>query len=309
MSTLLIAEHQHTALLPASARALSAALKLGAPVTVLVAGDQALGAAEEAARLIGVASVIHVDAPHYRDGLAEELSALTVSMADAYEAIVMPANVFGRNILPRVAASLDIAPITDVVAIESPDTFVRPIYAGNALARIKSLDSKRLLSVRPTSFEAAMAGGTAPIHSAVPLAPVALSHFVGRALSPSDRPDLNAARVVVSGGRALQSAENFKLIEALADKLQGAVGASRAAVDAGYVANDRQVGQTGTIVAPELYIAVGISGAVQHLAGMKDSQVIVAINKDPEAPIFKVADYGLVADLFEAVPQLIDALG
>jgi electron transfer flavoprotein alpha subunit len=309
MPTLVIAEHSNLTLRASTLHAVAAALQLGEPVSVLVAGYGAGSAAQEATQVVGVHQVIHADAPHYAEQLAEEMAVLIQKLAADFTAIIAPATVFGRNLLPRVAALLDIAPITDILAIESNDTFVRPIYAGNALAKVQSLEAKKILSVRPTSFEAAAAvGGNASVVQIEPMVSVGLSHFKSRDLASSDRPELAGARVVVSGGRGLQSGENFQMLEALADKLGAAIGASRAAVDAGYVPNDYQVGQTGKIVAPELYIAVGISGAVQHLAGMKDSKVIVAINKDPDAPIFQVADYGLVADLFQAVPELTAAL-
>jgi len=309
MAILVIAEHSNLVLRASTLHTVSAALQFGEPVSVLVAGYGASSAAQEAAHIAGVHTVLHADAPHYAEQLAEELAVLIQKLAADFDCILAPATVFGRNVLPRVAALLDIAPITDVLKIESNDTFVRPIYAGNALAKVQSLEAKKILSVRPTSFEAASSeGGNASVVQIDALPSTGLSQFQSRDLASSDRPELAGARVVVSGGRGLQSGENFKMLEALADKLGAAIGASRAAVDAGYVPNDYQVGQTGKIVAPELYIAVGISGAVQHLAGMKDSKVIVAINKDPDAPIFQVADYGLVADLFQVVPELTAAL-
>ena len=309
MRTLVIAEHTHAALRAATCNAVTAAGRLGAPVTVLVAGHAAGAAAAAAARIAGVDAVLHADAPHYAEQLAEDLAALIQGVAGDFQFIVAPATVFGRNVLPRVAALLDVAQVSDVVAIESSDTFVRPIYAGNALARVQSRDSVKVLTVRPTAFDAAPdSGGGAPVETLPARPALGLARFESRELTVSARPELAGARVVVSGGRGLQSAENFQLLEALADKLGAAIGASRAAVDSGYVPNDCQVGQTGKIVAPELYIAVGISGAIQHLAGMKDSKVIVAINKDADAPIFQVADYGLVADLFQAVPELTQAL-
>lgn len=309
MATLVIAEHSNLALRASTLNTIAAALQLGEPVHVCVAGYGAQTAALEASQAVGVDQVHHCEAPHYAEQLAEELAVLIYKLAADFNTVIAPATVFGRNLLPRVAAMLDIAPVTDVVAIESNDTFVRPIYAGNALARIQTLEPKKLLSVRPTSFEATAAhGGNANVAQLEPLPALGFSQFQSRDLARSARPELAGARVVVSGGRGLQSAENFQMLEALADKLGAAMGASRAAVDAGYVPNDYQVGQTGKIVAPELYIAVGISGAVQHLAGMKDSKVIVAINKDQDAPIFQVADYGLVADLFQAVPELTAAL-
>jgi len=309
MATLVIAEHSNLVLRASTLNTVAAAIQLGEPVSVLVAGYGAATAAQEATQIMGVHQVLHSEAPQYAEQLAEELAVLIHKLASDFTTILAPATVFGRNLLPRVAALLDIAPITDVLTIESNDTFVRPIYAGNALAKVQSLEAKKLLSVRPTSFEAAVAqGGNASLVQIESLPATGLSQFKSRDLASSDRPELAGARVVVSGGRGLQSGENFKMLENLADKLGAAIGASRAAVDAGYVPNDYQVGQTGKIVAPELYIAVGISGAVQHLAGMKDSKVIVAINKDPDAPIFQVADYGLVADLFQAVPELTAAL-
>ena len=309
MATLILAEHTHGALRAATLNTVAAAARFGEPVTVLVAGHQAGGAAQAASQVAGVARVLHADAPHYAEQLAEDLAALVVGLAAGYTQILAPATVFGRNVLPRVAALLDVAQISDVVAIESVDTFVRPIYAGNALAQVQSLDAIKVLTVRPTAFDGAAASGGQASLEAVPAGPaLGLSRFESRELTKSERPELAGARVVVSGGRGLQSGDNFKLLEALADKLGAAIGASRAAVDAGFVPNDYQVGQTGKIVAPQLYIAVGISGAIQHLAGMKDSKVIVAINKDADAPIFQVADYGLVADLFQAVPELTQAL-
>ena len=309
MATLIIAEHTHGALRAATLNSVAAAGRFGEPVTVLVAGHDAGPAAQAAARVTGVHHVLHADAAHYAEQLAEDLAALVVSLAAGFTQIIAPATVFGRNLLPRVAALLDVAQISDVVAIESADTFVRPIYAGNALARVQSLDGVKVLTVRPTAFDAAPAtGGDATVEAVSPAAASGLTRFESRELSVSARPELAGAKVVVSGGRGLQSGENFRLLEALADKLNAAIGASRAAVDAGFVPNDYQVGQTGKIVAPQLYIAVGISGAIQHLAGMKESKVIVAINKDPDAPIFQVADYGLVADLFQAVPELTQAL-
>jgi len=309
MATLVIAEHSNQVLRASTFNTVAAAQQFNEPISLLVAGHNASSAAQEATHIVGVHQVLHVDAPHYAEQLAEELAVLIHHLAAEFTTIIAPATVFGRNLLPRVAALLDIAPITDVLKIESNDTFVRPIYAGNALSKVQSLEAKKLLSVRPTSFEAAASqGGSASVVSVEALPALGLSQFQSRDLASSDRPELAGARVVVSGGRGLQSGENFKMLETLADKLGAAIGASRAAVDAGYVPNDYQVGQTGKIVAPELYIAVGISGAVQHLAGMKDSKVIVAINKDPDAPIFQVADYGLVADLFQAVPELTAAL-
>jgi electron transfer flavoprotein alpha subunit len=309
MRTLVIAEHTHVALRASTLNTIAAAAQFGAPVTVLVAGHAAAPAAAAAAQVDGVTSVLHAEAPHYAEQLAEDLAALVVGIAADFQQILAPATVFGRNLLPRVAALLDVAQISDVIAIDAPDTFVRPIYAGNALARVQSLDTVKVLTVRPTAFAAAAAaGGSASVQPLAARPPLGLTQFEGRELTVMARPELAGARVVVAGGRGLQSSENFQMLEVLADKLGAALGASRAAVDSGYVPNDCQVGQTGKIVAPELYIAVGISGAIQHLAGMKDSKVIVAINKDADAPIFQVADYGLVADLFEAVPELTQAL-
>jgi electron transfer flavoprotein alpha subunit len=274
-----------------------------------VAGAGAQPVAEQASRLASVAKVLLADAPALANGLAENLAAQVLALADGYSHILFAATASGKNVAPRVAAKLDVAQVSDVVAVESGDTFVRPIYAGNALATVQSGDAKKVLTVRTTAFDPmAGQGGSAPIESVSAVADSGLSSFVGRELARSDRPELTAAKVVVSGGRGLGSAENFKILDPLADKLGAALGASRAAVDAGYAPNDWQVGQTGKIVAPQLYVAIGISGAIQHLAGMKDSKVIVAINKDAEAPIFGVADYGLVADLFEAVPELTKAL-
>jgi electron transfer flavoprotein alpha subunit len=288
---------------------LSAALAIGGDVHVLVAGCDCAEAAAEAARVAGVSKVLVADAALYAEPLAEDLAALVLNLARDYSHVLAAASAAGRNFLPRVAAELDVAQLSDVVAVVAPDTFVRPIYAGNALATVKALDATKVLTVRGSAFHAVPDGAATAAIEPVPAAPSAgLAHFVGQELTKSERPELTAARVIVSGGRALGSGENFALLDRLADKLGAAVGASRAAVDAGYVPNDYQVGQTGKIVAPELYIAVGISGAIQHLAGMKDSRVIVAINKDPEAPIFGVADYGLEADLFQAVPELTQAL-
>jgi electron transfer flavoprotein alpha subunit len=283
---------------------------LGGEVDVLVAGSGCGAAAEQAAKIAGVAKVRVADAAHYEQQTAENVAALVVAQAEGYTHILAPATSFGKNTLPRVAALLDVAQISDIVAVESDDTFVRPIYAGNVLATVKSSDGVKVITVRTTAFEAAGEGGAASVEPLAAGADLGLSKVVARELTKSERPELGAAKVIVSGGRGLASGENYhKLLEPLADKLGAALGASRAAVDAGFVPNDYQVGQTGKIVAPQLYIAVGISGAIQHLAGMKDSKVIVAINKDPEAPIFQVADYGLVADLFEAIPELTAALG
>jgi len=310
MSVLVIAEHDNAALKAATLNTIAAAAKIGGEVDVLVAGHDASGAARAAAQVAGVAKVLHADAPHLSAPTAEAIAALAVGLAAPYSHVLLPATGFGKNAAPRIAALLDVAQISDIIAVESPDTFVRPIYAGNAFATVQSKDAKKVVTVRATGFDAAAAtGGSAKVEQVSAPAADARVSVVGQELTKSDRPELASARVVVSGGRGLQNGENFKMLEALADKLHAAIGASRAAVDAGYVPNDYQVGQTGKIVAPDLYIAVGISGAIQHLAGMKDSKVIVAINKDPEAPIFQIADYGLVGDLFEIVPQLTAELG
>jgi electron transfer flavoprotein alpha subunit len=309
MTVLVVAEHDNTGLKAATLNAVTAAAKIGAPVHLLVAGSGCGGAAAAAAKVAGVAKVRVADAPHYAHPLAEALSALVVSLAQDYTHILAPATTTGKNFMPRVAALLDVAQVSDIVAVESAETFVRPIYAGNALATVQSSDKIKVITVRTTGFDAAdAAGGSAPVEPVSSVAVPAQSKLLGQELTKSARPELTAARIIVSGGRGMGSGENFKILEALADKLGAAVGASRAAVDAGFVPNDYQVGQTGKVVAPELYIAVGISGAIQHLAGMKDSKVIVAINKDGEAPIFQVADYGLVADLFQAVPELTSKL-
>jgi len=305
MTSLVLAEHDKTHLLPATLNTIAAATKLGGDVHLLVVGSGCRAAAEAGAKVAGIAKVLLADAPIYAEPLAEPLAALVVLLAKNYAAVLAPATTYGKNILPRAAALLDVAQISDIVGVTGPDTFVRPIYAGNALATVKSTDAIKIITVRSTGFDPAKAeGGSAAIESVQPAADPGLSKFVSRQEAKSERPELTAARVIVSGGRGMGSGENFKLIEAVADKLGAAVGASRAAVDAGFVRNDLQVGQTGKIVAPELYLAVGISGAIQHLAGMKDSKVIAAINKDEEAPIFQVADYGLVADLFQALPEL-----
>jgi len=302
MAVLVLADHKDGALTQPTRSAVAAAAKLG-EVSVLVAGSAA--AAQAAAKLPGVAKVLTADGDSYAHGLAEPLAALLVSLAPAYSHLLAPASAAGKNVMPRVAALLDVQVLSDISGIVDADTFVRPIYAGNALATVKSSDAKKVITVRATAFDPVAAeGGSAAVEPAAAAADPGLSKFLGAEIAKSERPELTAARIVVSGGRAMASAENFVIIEKVADKLGAAVGASRAAVDAGYAHNDMQVGQTGKIVAPELYIAVGISGAIQHLAGMKDSKVIVAINKDEEAPIFQVADYGLVADLFKAVPEL-----
>ncbi|MDQ8730611.1 FAD-binding protein [Bradyrhizobium sp. LHD-71] len=305
MATLLIAEHDNASIKDATNKALTAAAALGADVDVLVAGQNAKGAAEAAAKLSGVKKVLLADNALYAHDLAEPLAALVVSLADKYDAIVAPATSRYKNVMPRVAALLDVMQVSEVIKIVSPDTFERPIYAGNAIQTVKSNDKKKVITVRTSTFQAAGNDGSAQVEDVAAVADPGLSTFVGEEVAKSDRPELTSAKIIVSGGRAMQSRENFtKYIEPLADKLGAGVGASRAAVDAGYAPNDWQVGQTGKVVAPELYIAVGISGAIQHLAGMKDSKVIVAINKDEEAPIFQVADYGLVADLYQAVPEL-----
>jgi electron transfer flavoprotein alpha subunit len=305
MAVLLVAEHDNGTLAPATAKALAAAEKFGGDVDILVAGEGAGAVAEAAAKLKGVRKVLLADAPHLSQRVAEEMANLIVPLMADYDVLLAPATTMGKNFAPRVAALLDVAQISDLVEIKSADTFVRPIYAGNALETVKTTDAKIVATVRTTAFPAAGEGGSAPVETIEAPAPFGVSSFESSEISSSERPELTAARIVVSGGRGMQSGENFKtLIEPLADRLGAAVGASRAAVDAGYMPNDHQVGQTGKVVAPELYIAVGISGAIQHLAGMKDSKVIVAINKDAEAPIFQVADYGLVGDLFTVLPEL-----
>jgi len=305
MTTLLIAEHDNTSLKDSTSKALTAVKAIGGDVHILVAGKGAKAVADAAARLDGVAKVLLADAPIYEHALAEPLAALIVSLAGPYDTLAASATNNGKNVMPRVAALLDVMQVSDVSKIVSADTFERPVYAGNAVQTVKSHDAKRVLTIRTAAFAAAGAGGSASVETVAAAADPGLSSFVGEALSKSDRPELTSAKIIISGGRAMQSRENFtKYIEPVADKLGAAVGASRAAVDAGYAPNDWQVGQTGKVVAPELYIAVGISGAIQHLAGMKDSKVIVAINKDEEAPIFQVADYGLVADLYQALPEL-----
>jgi electron transfer flavoprotein alpha subunit len=309
MSILIVAEHDGQQVKSGTLNAVTAGVAIGGDIALLIAGANCKAAADAAAKIAGVTKVLVADAPHYGDQLAENLASLVVSLGGGYTHILTPATAFGKNVLPRVAALLDVAQVSDIVAVVSPDTFVRPIYAGNALATVQSKDKIKVITVRTTGFEAAGAGGSAAVESIATGPDSGLSSFVSRDLTKSDRPELTAARIIVSGGRGMGSGENFKILDPLADKLGAAVGASRAAVDAGFVPNDYQVGQTGKIVAPELYIAIGISGAIQHLAGMKDSKVIVAINKDPEAPIFQVADYGLVADLFQAVPELVSELG
>jgi electron transfer flavoprotein alpha subunit len=310
MTTLLLAEHDNKTLKDATNKALTAAKALAQPVHVLVAGKGCRAVAEAAAKLDGVAKVIVADGAGYEHMLAEPVAALVVSLAPAYDAIVSPATTTGKNIMPRVAALLDVMQVSDIVKVIAPDTFERLIYAGNAVQTVRSKDKTKVITVRTSTFQATGTGGSAAIEDAAGAADPGISSFVGEELSKSERPELTSAKIIISGGRAMQSRENFtKYIEPVADKLGAAVGASRAAVDAGYAPNDWQVGQTGKVVAPELYIAVGISGAIQHLAGMKDSKVIVAINKDEEAPIFQVADYGLVADLYQALPELAAELG
>ena len=309
MVALVIAEHDNGSLKGATHHTVTAATQCGGEVHILVAGSGCGAAAEAAAQIAGVSKVLVADAPHFADGLAENVAEQILAIAGSYSHILAPATAYGKNILPRVAAKLDVAQISEITKVDSPDTFERPIYAGNAIATVQSGDSVKVITVRGTAFDSAAAGGSAAIEAIAAVADAGTSSFVGRELAKSDRPELTAAKVIVSGGRGIGSADNFKILEPLADKLGAAMGASRAAVDAGFVPNDYQVGQTGKIVAPDLYVAVGISGAIQHLAGMKDSKVIVAINKDPEAPIFSVADYGLVADLFEAVPELVKELG
>lgn len=309
MTALVLAEHDNATLKAPTLNAVTAAAKMGGDVHVLVAGHNAQAVAQAAAKIAGVGKVLLADAPQFAEGLAEPLAAQIVALAEPYSHIVAPATAGGKNVLPRVAAKLDCAQISEIVAVESPDTFTRPIYAGNAMATVQSADKVKVVTIRTTNFDAAPAdGGSAAVETVSAVDAGDASRFVGREVAKSDRPELQGAKVVIAGGRGLGSAENFKLLEKLADKLNAALGASRAAVDAGYVPNDWQIGQTGKVVAPQLYIAVGISGAIQHLAGMKDSKVIVAINKDPEAPIFTVADYGLVGDLFEVLPQLTNAL-
>jgi electron transfer flavoprotein alpha subunit len=305
MTTLLLAEHANHSLKDATAKALTAAKQLGGDVHILVAGQNCNSAADAAAKLEGVAKVLVADGAAYEHQLAEPVAALIVSLADSYDALVAPATTSGKNVMPRVAALLDVMQISEIIKVLGPDTFERLIYAGNAVQTVQSLDAKKVITVRTSTFQATGEGGSAPVESVSPASDPGLSSFVGEELSKSDRPELTSARIIISGGRAMQNRENFtKYIEPVADRLGAAMGASRAAVDAGYAPNDWQVGQTGKVVAPELYIAVGISGAIQHLAGMKDSKTIVAINKDEEAPIFQVSDYGLVADLYQALPEL-----
>jgi electron transfer flavoprotein alpha subunit len=304
MTALVIAEHDNTHVRGGTANAVTAATKMGGEVHVLVAGQGARAAAQAAAKLAGVKKVLFAEGPQYAASLAENLAALVVPLAGNYSHVVASATAFGKNFMPRVAALLDVAQVSEIIAVQSSDTFVRPIYAGNAFATVQSSDSIKVVTVRATGFEAAPPSGSAPVESIAAGPDKAQSKRLSQELTKSARPELAGAKRIVSGGRGLASGENFKMLETLADKLGAAIGASRAAVDSGYCPNDYQVGQTGKIVAPELYVAIGILGAIQHLAGMKDSKVIVAINKDPEAPIFQVADYGLVGDLFQIVPEL-----
>ena len=310
MTVLVLAEHDNKSVRKATLNAIAAAQKLGGDIHVLVAGQGSADAAKAASQIPGVKKVLHADAPHLGEFLAENVCGVIVSLSKSYSHVLAPSTSNGKNILPRVAALLDVQQISDIVAVEGPDTFVRPIYAGNALATVKSKDAIKVITVRTTAFDAVpSSGNSAPIEAVAASADSGLSSFVGREVSKSERPELTSAKIIVSGGRGMASGENFtKVLEPLADRLGAAMGASRAAVDAGFVPNDWQVGQTGKIVAPDLYVAVGISGAIQHLAGMKDSRVIVAINKDEEAPIFQVADYGLVGDLFQLVPALVEEL-
>jgi electron transfer flavoprotein alpha subunit len=309
MATLLVAEVANGHLADITAKALTAAAQLGEPVDILIASKNAAAAAETASKLAGVARVRVADDALYEHGLAEPVAALIISLAGDYTAIVAGSSAYTKNVMPRVAALLDVMQVSDIIKVVSPDTFERPTYAGNAIQTVQTAEAKKIITVRTASFQATGAGGPAPIESVAAVADPGVSSFKGEELAKSDRPELTSAKIIISGGRAMQNSENFKkYIEPVADKLGAAMGASRAAVDAGYAPNDWQVGQTGKVVAPDLYIAVGISGAIQHLAGMKDSKVIVAINKDEEAPIFQVADYGLVADLFTALPELLQSL-
>jgi electron transfer flavoprotein alpha subunit len=309
MSILVVAEHDNNEIKGSTLNTVTAASEIGGDISVLVAGSDSSSAAEQASKIAGISSVIHVDDPIYKNFLAEDLGNLVASIAVGFNYILAPATTFGKNFLPRVAAKLDVQQISDIISVEDADTFKRPIYAGSCIATVKSNDSVKVITVRTTAFDASpMTDSSVTVNSGDVVDSLNNANFVSDEIAESDRPELTAAEVIVSGGRALGSSENFQIIEALADKLGAAVGASRAAVDAGYVPNDYQVGQTGKIVAPTLYIAIGISGAIQHLAGMKDSKVIVAINKDEDAPIFQVADYGLVGDLFEAVPELTDSV-
>ena len=309
MPVLVIAEHDNSKLKTFSLNAINAVSKIDSDIHVLVAGSKCENVCKEVAKVPLVKKVLQSDSPNYENYLAENLTPLVVKLAEKYTHIIASANTFGKNFMPRVAALLDISQVSDIVKVDSPDTFVRPIYAGNAFAIIKSNDKKKCITIRPTSFDPApTSGGSATIEKIDAVDIPNISKFIKREETKSERPELGTARVVISGGRGMQSEENFKLINAIADKLNAAVGASRAAVDAGYISNDHQVGQTGKVVVPDLYIAVGISGAIQHLAGMKESKIIVAINKDGEAPIFSIADYGLEADLFEALPEFLEEL-
>jgi electron transfer flavoprotein alpha subunit len=308
MASLVVAEHVNSALKDATGKTITAAVQLGAPVHVLIAGQNCGAAAEAAAKLSGVEKVLVADDALYAKMVAETMETLILSLADKYDVILAPATTNGKNYMPRVAAKLDVAQISEIIAVESPDTFRRPIYAGNAIQTVQAGAGKKVITVRTATFKAAEASGNAPVEKISAGSDPGTSKFAGEELSRSERPELTSAKIIISGGRGMQSGDNFHMLEKIADKLHAAVGASRAAVDAGYVPNDYQVGQTGKVVAPDLYIAVGISGAIQHLAGMKDSKVIAAINKDEEAPIFQVADYGLVADLFKAVPEMEDEL-
>jgi electron transfer flavoprotein alpha subunit len=309
MTALVIAEHDNASLKGSTLNTITAAVQCGGDVHVLVAGHDCAAAAKAAAQVAGVAKVLVAEGTQFAHGLAENVAEQALAIASSYSHILAPATAYGKNILPRVAAKLDVGQISEITRVDAPDTFERPIYAGNAIAIVQSTESIKVITVRTTGFDAAGAGGSASVENITAVADSGKSAFVSREVAKSDRPELTAAKVIVSGGRGMGSGENFKILEPLADKLGAAMGASRAAVDAGFVPNDWQVGQTGKIVAPQLYIAVGISGAIQHLAGMKDSKTIVAINKDPEAPIFSVADYGIVGDLFELVPALVKELG
>jgi electron transfer flavoprotein alpha subunit len=309
MAALVIAEHDNASLKASTLNTVTAAVQCSNEVHILIAGNDCAAAGAAAALIVGVTKVLIAEGAQFADGLAENVAEQALALATNYTHVLAPATAYGKNILPRVAARLDVGQISEITKVDSPDTFERPIYAGNAIATVQSIDAIKVITVRATGFDAAATGGSAAIEKITAVADSGKSAFISRELAKSDRPELTAAKVIVSGGRGIGSAENFKILEPLADKLGAAMGASRAAVDAGYVPNDWQVGQTGKIVAPQLYIAVGISGAIQHLAGMKDSKTIVAINKDPEAPIFSVADYGLVGDLFEAIPALVQELG
>ena len=309
MAALVIAEHDNASLKGSTLNTIAAALQCGGDVHVLVAGHNCSAVAQAAAQVAGVSKVLVADAAPFADGLAENIAEQVLALAQSYSHILAPATAYGKNIAPRVAARLDVGQISEIIKVDAADTFERPIYAGNAIATVQSSDAIKVITVRTTGFDAPAGGGTATVENVTAVGDTGKSSFVSRELAKSDRPELTAAKVIVSGGRGMGSGDNFKILEPLADRLGAAMGASRAAVDAGYVPNDWQVGQTGKIVAPQLYIAVGISGAIQHLAGMKDSKTIVAINKDAEAPIFSVADYGIVGDLFEVVPQLVGALG